>query len=199
MGYLDGIELANYRIDAMTQARCDPKKGWKREGNKCVRNQGKMRQGGNLGKVALAAGAVGLGVAGLAYAKKKNKEAEQSRQQISSAQKKLKGLGNAPNPNHPVVQGSRDLNRVEQSLNASEEKFKSNTETAKKIKEAQKIIDEMAGKKNLSDKETKGMRGLKRAKTKKGLEQSVKLAKSLGVKDKDILKNTKDIDKFMTE
>jgi hypothetical protein len=55
MTYFDGV----IRADSEMQAKCDPKKGWKRAGNKCVRS--KLGQGGiSRGAIAKTAGALGL-------------------------------------------------------------------------------------------------------------------------------------------
>lgn len=39
MGYFDGV----VRADAVVQAKCDPKAGWKRAGGKCVRERPKLK------------------------------------------------------------------------------------------------------------------------------------------------------------
>lgn len=57
MSYYEGYEQANefmIHLDAATKAQCDPRKGWKRAGNKCVRV--KQKKGKNLGGLAAAAG-----------------------------------------------------------------------------------------------------------------------------------------------
>jgi hypothetical protein len=61
MSYSDGIELANLRFDAVVQARCDPRKGWRKgPGGKCMRKGQAKRQAdqraeasAGLGKMAL--------------------------------------------------------------------------------------------------------------------------------------------------
>jgi hypothetical protein len=68
MGYFEGIELANLRFDAAVQAKCDPEKGWKREGDKCVRVKKRYGKGvahGILGTVgaSTAANLAAVGVA----------------------------------------------------------------------------------------------------------------------------------------
>lgn len=58
MSYQEGIEQANSfveRADAF-KAICDPKHGWKRKGNKCVREREKLP----LGKGLAAAAGLGL-------------------------------------------------------------------------------------------------------------------------------------------
>jgi hypothetical protein len=94
MSYFDGIELANLRFDAAVQAKCDPKKGWKRAGNKCVRNKSGLGQGGNSteidrrmkeagqrDKALLGALALGAGANMLRSSIKKRQEEKEARDQ----------------------------------------------------------------------------------------------------------------------
>jgi uncharacterized membrane protein YebE (DUF533 family) len=83
MSYFDGIELANLRFDAAVQAKCDPKKGWKRSGDKCVRN--KLGQGGiSGGAIAKTVGSLGL-VAGAGVLTQKALKNRETRKELEAS------------------------------------------------------------------------------------------------------------------